>query len=238
MVSRRVGYVEPYGGFRALFEFPMSNSDFDQMKVQSSLVSHPPLEGWLTAGMMVTPWENREKYQRIAFDMRVEGGYRSEGQDYSELFDALGSSDALSLRRPNYASYVAGTGSQPSVIDHNSPKVYFTGITDVQAHAKFRASGSATWQLGEYVKFQLGLAYMFVQSHFITMDQPCNTQTNSTPATAGPCRVSTPTQSGNSVRSTGIPNPNYRPAINQVGRRFKVDNTNVVDLWVNGIVMF
>ena len=41
-----------------------------------------------------------------------------------------------------------------------------------------------------------------------------------------------------SSSSTGIPNPNYRPVINHVGRRFKVDDVGIVDLWVNGIVMF
>jgi len=236
MVSRRIKYVEPYGGFRALAELPMSNSDFGQADYKGSVVKHLPLEGWLTAGMMVVPWEDRERAQRLAFDARVEGSYRSEGLDYSELFDALGSSDAMSLRRPNYAAYRQGT--QPSEIDTSSPRVYFTGITDVQAHAKLRVSGSATWQINEYAKFQIGLAYTYIQPHFITMDQPCNTNTNSTVGTAGPCRIASSTETGMHYASTGIPNPNYRPAINQVGRRFKVDDTNVVDLWFNGIVMF
>jgi hypothetical protein len=243
MVSRRIKYVEPYGGFRALFEFPVGDSAYDQANYKGSLVSHPPLEGWLIAGLMVIPWENREQFQRVTFDARVEGAYRSEGQDYSELFDALGSSSAGSIRRPNYAAYhdnpdQSSKFSSPSVIDPSSEKVYFTGLTDVQAHTKLRLSGNATFQLGEYIKFQLGFAYMFVQPHFITMDQPCNSQTNSRPAIAGPCR--TVSRSGDNVTytSTGIPNPNYRPTINQVGRRFRVDTTSVVDLWLNGIVMF
>ncbi|MCL2824452.1 MAG: hypothetical protein FWD57_10695 [Polyangiaceae bacterium] len=245
-ISRRIKYIEPYGGFRAMAEFANSKSDFPNTGIEAATVTHPPIEGWVVAGLMVIPWENREMFRRFTIDGRVEAAYRSEGQDYSELFDALGSSDARTLRTPNYAKFTANNESNkaanPSVADTNSEKVYFTGITDVQAHAKFRVSSSLTFQASEYVKFQLGFAYMWVQPHFITMDQPCNSNTNSSPDIAGPCRITTKTAtaSGTSYNhtSTGRPNPNYRPVINQVGRRYKVDDTSVVDLWFNGIVMF
>ena len=69
------------------------------------------------------------------FDVRLEGKYHSEGRDYSELFDALGSSTAPSLRQPQWAAYQAnpafsancGTSTNPmisclprSIIDGNS----------------------------------------------------------------------------------------------------------------------
>ena len=37
---------------------------------------------------------------------------------------------------------------------------------------------------------------------------------------------------------TGIPNPNHRDVIDLPGRRFSVDNTTIVNLWINGVVMF
>jgi hypothetical protein len=66
LVSRRVKYVEPYGGFRALFEFPTGSSDFGQTNLQGSVVNHPPIEGTVIMGMQVIPWENREQFQRCA----------------------------------------------------------------------------------------------------------------------------------------------------------------------------
>lgn len=243
IISRRVKYIEPYGGFRALFEFPTGKSDFGLTDLEGSLVNHPPLEGWMIMGIQVIPWENREQFQRLTFDARAQGSYRSEGRDYSELFDALGSSDAPSIRRPNYASFQrnpdpATAASVPSVVDLSSQKVYFTGLTDVQAHGTFAAMGSATWQAGEYVKFQLGAGYTWVQGHFITMDQPCNPDLKNDVYRSGPCRNISTVAGQTSSSSTGIPNPNYRPTINHVGRRFKADDVSVVDLWVNGIVMF
>ncbi len=235
ILSRRIKYIEPYGGFRALFEFPVSSSDYGLNDLKGSLVNHPPLEGWVIMGMQVIPWENREQFQRVTFDARVQGSYRSEGRDYSPLFDAIGSSSAPSMRRPNYSDYrYSGDPaySGKSVADPNSQKVYVTGLTDVQAHGRFGAMGSVTWQAGEYIKFQAGIGYTYVQGHFITMDQPCNPDFKDDPGKSGPCHTS------GTSSSTGIPNPNYRPQINHPGSRFRADDTSLIDLWLNAIVMF
>jgi hypothetical protein len=37
---------------------------------------------------------------------------------------------------------------------------------------------------------------------------------------------------------SGIPNPNYRAVIDSPGRRFSIDDTTVISLWVAGVVMF
>jgi hypothetical protein len=243
-VSKRIKYIEPYLGFRALFEFQQDRSDFGQTDLQGSLVNHPPFEGWMIMGLSVIPWENREQFQRITFDLRGSGAYRSEGRDYSELFDALGSSSAASLRQPNYAGYMLNTDpatamANPSVVNPNSERVYFNGITDVSAHGVYQASASATWQVGEYIKFQVGAAYSWEQSHTITADQPCNPNFTSDLGASGPCHESRPAGTTATTASvTGIPNPNYRPTIDLPGRRFRADDVRLWDAWVNGVVMF
>jgi len=108
--------------------------------------------------------------------------------------------------------------------------VYFTGITDQQAYGSIGVTGSATWQAGEYIKFMAGLGFTFNQSHVITAADSCNPDFKGDINTSGPCR-------GNSG-STGIPNPNHRDVIDLPGRRFVVDNSTVVDLFVSGVVMF
>ncbi len=237
-LSKRIKYIEPYGGFRALFEFQNGSSDFGATDLKGSLVNHPPLRGSLIMGMNVIPWEVRDQYQRITFDFRFTGTYVSEGRDYSELFDALGSSDAPSIRSPNFAEYQTNpdtTSSTPSIVNPNSQKVYFTGLTDVQQHGVYNLSAQFTWQAGEYVKFNLGGGYTLVQSHFITFDQACNPDFSDSIGKAGPCKsITSPTGS----KATGIPNPNYRATINVPGRRFKVDDSHGFDAWINATVMF
>jgi hypothetical protein len=117
--------------------------------------------------------------------------------------------------------------------DPNSP-VFFSGVTDVSPYMSMQASIQVTWQVGEYIKFALGGSYTREQSHFITSDQQCDPSLLNDPAQAGPCRTS----SSGSVTPTGVPNPNYRPTIDSVGRRFKTDDTNLWDAWLLGIVMF
>ena len=255
LMSKRLKYVEPYGGFTALFEFQQAASDYGISDLTQSLVNHPPLVGTMVAGMEIIPWENREKFARLTFDLRFTGTYHSEGRDYSELFDALGSSAANSLRQPQWAGYMPNSGyfakncdpnnkapTGPclprSVIDPGSQKTYTTGLSDVTAHGSFRTSGSVTWQVGEYVRFQFGLGYRHDQGHEITADAPCNPagvpDNRSDVTKSGPCH------SGNepSLTSTGTPNPNYRTTISNVGRRYWVDGSNTFDLFAAAVVMF
>ena len=244
-LSRRLKYVEPYGGFRALVEFQNSSSDYGPTELEGVLANHPPLRGTLLFGLNVIPWEVCEQFQRITLDFRFTGTYVSEGRDYSELFDALGSSDAPSLRVPHYAQYQQNPNcttstactEAASVVNPKSEKVYFTGITDVQAHGTYRLSTEFTWQAGEYIKFHVGSGYTLVQSHFITFDQSCNSDVVTESSKAGPCRTGgAPAASASTV--SGTPNPNYRRVIDDPGQRFKVDNSHVIDAWINATVMF
>ena len=241
-LSKRIKYIEPYGGVKALFEFQNDSSDYGQTDLKGSLVNHPPLVGTMILGMAVIPWEIRDAFQRVTLDFRFEGSYYTEGRDYSELFDALGSSDARSLRRPNFSEYKANpdpatnpNGTNPSVVNEASGKVYFTGLTDVQQHGAYKFSTQFTWQAGEYVKFNLGAGYTLVQGHNITFDQACNPDFSDDIGKSGPCRN---TLRGGGFDPTGIPNPNFRHAINVPGRRFRVDDSNALDVWLNATVMF
>ena len=247
-LSRRIKYIEPYGGFRGLIEFQNSSSDYGSSNLQGVLANHPPLRGTLLFGLNAIPWEIPEQFQRITLDFRFSGTYVSEGRDYSELFDALGSSDAPSLRAPNFAEYqqnpacgsngLSSTGAScaASIVNPQSQKVYFSGLTDVQAHGSYRLSTEFTWQAGEYIKFHLGGGYTLVQSHAISFDQACNPDFSGDSAKAGPCRADGAVASSGTV--TGTPNPNYRRTINDPGQRFQVDDSRIIDAWLSATVMF
>jgi hypothetical protein len=239
--SRRFGYIEPYAGFNFLAEFAKANSDFGQSNdFQGALINHPPLVGTFMLGTEIVPWEHREQFQRLVADVRVSGAYHSPGREYSELFDALGSSQAPSLRSAQPSAYHAGTdgGRSVSVADPLAQKVYFTGITDQQAFATVGLHGGATWQAGQYIKFRGGLGMTFAQSHLVTAADSCNPDFKSDFGPSGPCH-SAPNASGNGgTVVTGIPNPNHRTAIDTPGRRFSVDDSTIIDLWVSGVVMF
>jgi hypothetical protein len=235
--SRRFGYVEPYVGYRMQLELPQSNSDFGVTSdVRGTLLNRPPVVGSFMVGTEVFPWENRETFQRLGLDFKVRATYHSPGREYSELFDALGSSQARSLRSPNPGAYRAGPDGFTSQVDPNAAPVYFTGITDQQAYGSFGGATGVTWQAGEYVKFSAGFGLTYAQSHLITAADACNPDLKGDAGASGPCRTGGTSAAGGS--QTGIPNPNHRPVIDLPGRRFSVDDTTIVDLWLNGTVMF
>jgi hypothetical protein len=231
--SRRFGPVEPYTGLWGQAEFAQGRSDFGRWNQPSNLERNPPFVGTLGLGIEVVPEEQREQSQRLSAELGVRGTYHSPGRDYSELFDALGSSPAASLRSPNPSQYTAGppasNGKPTSVGDPSSEQVYFSGITESQGYASVTASLSGTWQAGAYIKFTVGGDFTYVQSHLVTAADPCSPGT-ATAATAGPCVADGQVQ--------GVPNPDHRDVIDAPGRRFSIDDATVVDVWVRGVVMF
>jgi hypothetical protein len=240
--SRRFGYVEPYSGFWFQADFPTNDSDFGRWNPQANLERTPPLLGSFALGLEVIPYEHREQFQRVSADFRFLGTYHSPGRDYSELFDALGSSQAASLRSPNPGAYMAnpaypGMPGQPtppqSIADQSAEQVYFSGITEQQAFGSYTLSASATYQAGQYIKFTVGSAFTYVQSHLVTSADTCN-PSSSDPNTAGPCV--TKTAAGTTVN--GVPNPDHRDVIDLPGHRFSVDDTTMINLYVMGTVMF
>ncbi len=235
--SRRFGYVEPYAGFRFMFEFPQGNSDYGATNdVRGTLLSHPPAVGTFMMGLEIIPMENREQFQRLVLDFRLRGDYHSPGREYSELFDALGSSQAPSLRSGNPTAYKAGADGFTSVVDQNAGKVFFSGITDQQPYGSFGGHVAVTYQTAKWIKFTGGVGLTYSQPHLVTAADACNPDISGGAGSSGPCRVGGASAAGGSP--TGIPNPNHRPVIDLPGRRFSVDDTTVVDFFLSGIVMF
>jgi hypothetical protein len=235
-VSRRFAQLEPYLVLGAALELPVDASDFASDRPWNE---HPPLQGHVSLGTEIVPWELVEQYQRVSLDLRLVGTYRSAGQDYSELFDALGSSAAVSYRRPNFAGYRANPDESsraavPSVVDPSSERVFATGLTEVAAHGSYALRLAARWQAGQYVHFVAGGAYALIQKHLITLGRPCDAARPATPESAGPCApggVYGPSASGS-------PDPSYRAETDQPGRRFLVDTARSIDAWVGATVMF
>lgn len=235
-ISRRFQHLEPYVGFDLLLEFANEDSDFATGR---SWHDGPPARAAFSIGTEILPWEVVEKFQRFSIDARLTGTYRSEGHDYSELFDALGSSGAATYRRPNFAGYIANAdpttqASAPSVVDPASERVFPTGLTRVEAHGAYRLRLAVRWQAGPYVHFDAGGATALTQRHFVTSGRPCDDESPSSAERAGPCVVA----SAVGPVVAGIPDPSFRPEVDQPGRRFIVDTARTVDAWVGATVMF
>ena len=106
VLSRRFGFFEPFLGLEAMIEIPsarLAQFRYGADRPFGQLSSIPPIQGALTVGLEVTPWENREHWQKFSIDFRMRGEYFSQGRDYTPLFDALGTSNSVPLTSPSWS---------------------------------------------------------------------------------------------------------------------------------------
>jgi hypothetical protein len=85
--------------------------------------------------------------------------YVSAGRDYSQLFDALGTSHDPQLT----AAYPSGGGP-----------VAFNGLTNVASHSRMSAEVALATQAARYIRFRLGVVLSHVTSHLLTDAAPCS----------------------------------------------------------------
>ncbi|MFI5302188.1 MAG: hypothetical protein ACHREM_29205, partial [Polyangiales bacterium] len=236
MVSQRYKYVEPYAGFWFMAEFQKRGTALgDYQGLNGVINDHPPLQGGFAVGVMIHPYEHREEFQRLTIDLRFSATYVSQGRDYSELFDALGSSPATSLVAPNPAKYQLGADGKSSVGNY-SQVVNFTGATDVEAHGIFGGSIGFVLQLNRMFRINGGFGMTYVQQHLITAADACNPNFTPSNGEQGRCQIIGSDASSSSI--TGAPNPNHRPIVDLPGQRFEVAETFIYDLWASASVMF
>lgn len=216
--SYRLRYVEPYAGLQFQVGFPGPGSD--QFKPGGDLDGYtnsiPPIQGMLTAGLAIVPWEARARHQRLTVDLRLLGRYISEGHYFSPLFDALGTSQSSYLQYPNYETE-----------DTSGRSVMFQGLTDIEPHGRLSTRIAIEMQAAEYVRFVVGAQFGWETPYSITYADACNPNFNASPddPREGNCRG-------------GIINPHHRANIDLPGRRFLIDDQFQLDLFASAVAQF
>lgn len=153
-LARRFGFVEPYAGLDILAEFPLASTPFRYSETPyGQLSSYPPITSSLVVGAEIIPWENRETWQRLSVDLRFRGTYRSQGRDYSPLYDALGSSTSRALASPSCPSNVRNADGtcQPG------REVFFDGLTTTGSNVQVNGQLAVAVQPPKFLRIDLGV---------------------------------------------------------------------------------
>ena len=203
--SRRISFVEPYIGLGFLAEFLGSGASlFAPAGDVNGIINHrPPMQGELTLGAALIPWEDRARSQRFALDIRGIATYISQGQEITPLFDALGTSQDPALTSAN--TYKVGSATR---------NVYDYGVTDVQAHARVGGRFAIEMYAARYSRFAFIGSIFYTTPYFITAADACNASVSANgidAGNAGTCRQ-------------GVVNPNSRAVLDAPGRRYQLDN--------------
>ena len=217
IMSRRIGYIEPYIGLDALFEVPDGNMPSFRFNEAAfgQMSTYPPIHGSFLGGVEIIPWENREAWQRLLLNLWVRGDYYSQGRDYSALYDALGTSNSIPL---NAAQFEINRASQG---DYSSP-LFFTGTTGIHSHGSLTGGMRVSLQPAKMLRFNVGASLGYTAPFLQTATDACNpNQSPSMQAYIGGCN-------GNSV-----PDPYHRPVIDAAGQRFRTTDDWTWNIYVN-----
>jgi len=224
-ISRRVAsFFEPYFDLHGKLRFATDKSPFDKEDDVTQTLVQPGHSMGLKLGAEFIPWEVAANDQHVAINIGGGLDYVFEGREYAELWEALGSSNCLTMNDCHLTTYTRG----PKGSDDPSAKFAedqregdgfprTDGITDVEHYSLFSFWAGLDVQPVQY--FQIGLHYKlaYVTPHFITFaDAGKDSQS-----------VDDPDSFVTGVNGEGVNeyNPKYIEAIDEVGQRFRASQS-------------
>jgi len=235
-MSKRWTYVEPFMGFWYIYPKAKESSQFlDYRGGQDKF--RPQMRAGTEFGFEIIPWQVPEEKQK--FSIELGGAVRAhfEGRGYSEMWEVFS-------RNPQLDGPCRPGGSDPDqdqvwvncdrgIDDADSPDfdgdgrpdglIEHPGVTDIENYLTLGSHAAVRVQMGEWVKFRIGVGLEYDQEHIITF-----------------------TDGGEEINGNGRIDPSdpqevhpmFRPLIDQTGRRYRVEDTFVFNFFAQGTLLF
>ena len=224
-ISRRYRYLEPYALF--WFDYPFVNRGdtlFFDLGANAKN-SAPQMSAGTRFGLEAVPYELPARAIKVAIDASLRLSARFDGRGYSEIWEALASSPALACDPAWNPSCSAASKDPATGAPWNGVTAYqgraFSGITVIDNFASLGGELAVVVQASRWFRLRAYLFYQRDQGHLVTIDD-----------------VGRPGSGGGRVGSPAEYNPAYRPVINEVGRRYRVDDVDTLTAGVWGQAMF
>ena len=223
-VSRRFRYLDPYVGFAFMLPIRTSSSAFKDYGGGQGAVA-PSMIGRAQAGATVIAWENPAAHQSVTLELRGRMDYTFAGRQRTELWEALSGSSACAIDVAQCRNVKGGdaTTALDQDLDGDGTRDPYPGITDVSGYAAFGGDAGFNVAVGRYVKFRALFGLTAVLPHFLTN------------ATAGVDQNGDGHVDATNKREA---NPVYREMVDLPGRRFKVEDSRVLSLTVDALLLF
>jgi hypothetical protein len=252
-ISKRWKYVEPFMKFWYLLPRAQSDSRFFDYRGGQDKVA-PQQQAGTEAGFELIPWQVPEEKQKLSIE--VGGAVRAhfEGRGYSEMWELFSKNPALDGPCRPYGSDASldqvwrhcdkdqddptspdfdGDGRPDGLIRH-------PGITQIENYLSPGLHGAVRVQMGEWVKFRIGVGMEWDQKHIITFTdggQDVNGNGRIDQRT-GPPEKNPVTHEITRADPRLEVNPIYRPLIDQTGRRYRAEDTFVFNFFASGMLLF
>ena len=216
-ISRRWRWADPYIGFWYMYPIARGDSLYkDYGKAQT--IKNPMQQAGTLFGVELVPYERHRAGHKIYVDLRgrLEGHFAGRG--YSEAWELLAGAAPLGCD-------MAQAGYNPACNPLLTTNPYqgqpYSGVTTIENYATLGADVALGAQLGKYARLRSAFEYTHDQAHFITGED-----------------IGVPSTTTGRVMSANEFNPAFRAAIDQVGRRYRVDNVDVYTFSIWGQFQF
>lgn len=239
-VSKRWTYVEPYMKFWYMMPIPKDDSPFLDYRGGQDKVK-PQQKAGTEFGFEIIPWQVPEEKQKLGIEFGGAIRAHFEGRGYSEMWEVFSQNPALDGPcRPGWINCDMeneATGS-PDFDGDGVPDglIRHPGVTDIENYLSLESHAAVRVQMGEWVKFRIGVGLEHDQEHIITF------------ADGGEDIRDTKDvdRDGNINEPSGRIEPDdpfevhpmHRPLIDQTGRRYRTEDTFVFSFFAAGTLLF
>ncbi len=220
-VSRRFHHFDPYFGAWYMLPVRDSGSPFQKYATGGQTAVDPQQEAGAQIGVEQIAWEKPAAQQRVTIEFRAHMQEHFYGRSHSELWEALSGSPQCATDASKCRADPTGTGYGID-FDGSTPSPH-PGVTETEAYASFGGNAGINIQVGRYIRFR-GLVGLTVDMpHFITFANAGVDKDGS-----GSVELTNPNEK----------NPTYREIIDNPGRRFRVEGTQIWTGMFEGSLMF
>jgi len=225
VISKRFKYVDPYFGLYYIFPLAKEDSLFHRTSFDlSGQERHDPIHrGGVDAGLEIVPWERPRKTMKLSIEIRgkLEGVF--EGRGYTDIWELFANNPNLvGGCYPSGSNVCKASGAWNNNIYCNnnicSDKIPYPGITSVENHVLISGLMAINLEMTKWFRAQVGVGFGHEQSHYITF---------------GDAGKNIDDQAGIQHTNLGEVNPMYRPYIDGTGRRFRVADSTIFDVFAN-----
>ena len=237
-LSRRYRFLDPY--FTAFWRQSVRGGksefeNFERFGAQDK--KQPQSSAGMSFGTEIVPFERKSRSIKVSILLEGSAVLHYGGRGYSEVWELLADSPALVGKKDplddpgstdddcNPAASVAFSETTPGDAGYvqagGGGCRKFNGITDIQDYGTFGFNGGLNFHLGKYVRFLAGVNVFTDTRHFLTF-----TNRGDAKGGADDDRVEAGTREVNPLR---------RDVIDNVGRRFAIDD--VLDLYAYARIM-
>lgn len=237
-LSRRYRWLDPFFGAHWRYAMRANNTRFENFgSIQGDV--NPQSETGAYFGAEIVPWENKDQQKKVSIILAGSATLHYNGRAYSEVWELLADSPALvgdyspgdsqGCDRNAALAHAAANPQDPELsggyVAAGGPDCgVYSGITTIQDYGSFAINAGLNFHMGPYARLNFGVDLQTDTRHFVTAASRGDGKVSGDPEVVEPDSLDV--------------SPLRRDVVDNVGRRYAVDDVFNVNGYLNFVVTF